>query len=75
MARIKINGAPASLFARLRPEGGWDLRCLDPLVGEFRLHSGDILHLWSEEVGEWLPASEMDLAELAVREEEERRLG
>ena len=66
MLRIKVNGAPARHFARLRSDGGWDLRCLDPLVGEFRPRSGDTLHLWSEEFGYWLPASEMDLAELAV---------
>jgi hypothetical protein len=70
MLRIKVNGAPASLFARLRPDEGWDLRCLDPVVGEFRLRFGDVLHLWSEEAREWLPASEMDLVELAVREAE-----
>jgi len=68
MLKIKVNGAPASLMARSRPDGGWDLRCLDPLVGEFRLRSGDTLHLWSEEFGYWLRATEGDLAELAVRE-------
>jgi hypothetical protein len=68
MLKIKVNGAPATLFARSRPDGGWDLRCLDPVVGEFCLHTGDVLHLWSEELGEWLPASEMELVELAVRE-------
>jgi hypothetical protein len=68
MLQIKVNGAPASLFARLRPDEGWDLRCLDQLVGEFILHSGDVLHVWSEGDGEWLPASEMDLDELAIRE-------
>ena len=70
MLKIKVNGAPASLFARLRPDGGWDLRCIDPLLGEFRLRSGEPLHIWSEEAGEWLPASEGDLAWLAVREAE-----
>jgi hypothetical protein len=44
------------------------LRCIDPLVGEFRLRSGDALHFWSEQAGEWLPASEMDLIEMAVAE-------
>jgi hypothetical protein len=68
--RIKVNGVPASLIARTRPDEAWDLRCIDPLVGEFRLRSGDTLHLWSEELGEWLPASELDLAEFAVREAE-----
>jgi hypothetical protein len=48
MLQIKINGALATLFARLRPDGGRDLRCLDSLGGEFRLRSGDTLHLWSE---------------------------
>jgi len=72
MLKIKVNGAIASLFARSRPDGGWDLRCLDPLVGEFLLHDGDTLHLWSEEFGEWLPASEMDLVELAVAEAERK---
>jgi hypothetical protein len=57
--------------ARPQPDGGWDLRCLVPLVGEFRLRSGNVLHSWSEELGEWLPASEMDLAEVAVAEAEE----
>jgi hypothetical protein len=47
------------------------LRCMDPLVGEFRFRSGDVLHLWSEGAGEWLPASEMALVELAVAEAEE----
>jgi hypothetical protein len=72
MLKIKVNGAPASLFARLRPDEGWDLRCLDPLVGEFRIRCGDTLHLWSEEFGYWLPATECDLTELAVRETEKQ---
>lgn len=72
MLKIKINGAPASLFARLRPDEGWDLVCSDPLVGEFRLRSTDILHRWSEAVGEWFPASEGDLAELAIHEAERK---
>jgi hypothetical protein len=72
MLQIKVNDAITSLFARLRPDGGWDLRCMDPLVGEFRLRSGDILHFWSEGAREWLPASEMDLTELAVREAERK---
>jgi hypothetical protein len=41
MLQIKLNGAPVSLMARPRPDGGWDLRCPDPLVGEFRLRSGN----------------------------------
>ena len=73
MLRIKVNGAETNLIAKPRPDGGWDLRCLDPLVGEFRLRSGDVLHLWSDEAGEWPPASEGDLAELAVREAERSR--
>jgi hypothetical protein len=72
MLQIKVNDAITSLFARLRPDGGWDLRCMDPLVGEFRLRSGDVLHIWSEEAGEWLPASEMALVELAVAEAERK---
>ena len=72
MLRIKINGAITSLFARLRPDEGWDLRCLDPLVGEFLLRSGDTLHLWSEEFGYWLPTTEGDLVELAIREAERK---
>jgi len=73
MLRIKVNGAETNHIAKPRPDGGWDLRCLDPLVGEFRLRSEDALHLWSDEAGEWLPASEGDLAELAVREAERNR--
>ena len=72
MLRIKINCAPTSLFARPRPDGGWDLRCIDPVVGEFRIYSGDVLHMWSDETEEWLPASEGDLAERAVREAEQK---
>jgi hypothetical protein len=72
MLRIKINSAPTSLFAGLRPDGGWDLKCIDPVVGEFRLRSDDVLHLWPEEAGDWLPASEAELAELAVQEAEEK---
>jgi hypothetical protein len=68
MLKILVNGAPAVLFARLRPDGGWDVRCTDRLVGEFRLCSGDVLHFWSEEAGEWLPAAEWELNELAIRE-------
>ena len=75
MLKIKINGAPASLFARSRPDEGWDVRCMDPLVGEFRLRSTDALQIWSEEAGEWLHASEMDLAELAVAEAQRNRRG
>ncbi len=72
MLQIKVNGARTSLIARSRSDGGWDLRCIDPLVGEFRLCSRDALHLWSAEAGQWLPASEGDLVELAVAEEERR---
>jgi len=73
MLRIKVNGAIASLIARLRRDDGvWDLRCLDPLVGEFILHDGDTLHIWSEEFGYWLPATEGDLVELAIREAERK---
>jgi hypothetical protein len=71
MLQIEVNGAETNLIARTRHDGGWDLRCIDSLVGEFRLRSRDALHLWSDEAGEWLPASEMNLAELAVREAEE----
>ena len=70
MLKIQVNGAITSHIARLRPDRGWDLRCVDPSVGESRLHSGDVLHVWSEEAGEWLPASEMELVELAVAEAE-----
>jgi len=38
---IKLNGAQTHFIARLRPDGdSWDLRCTDPLVGEFRLRPG-----------------------------------
>jgi hypothetical protein len=72
MLRIKINGAPASLFARHCPDGVWDLRCLDPLVGEFLLRDGDTPHLWSQEFGYWLRATGGDLVELAIREAEQK---
>ena len=72
MLRIEINDAIANFVARPRPDGGWDLRCLDTLVGEFHLRSGDALQVWSEDAGEWFLASGMDLAELAVRETEKR---
>ena len=66
---IKLNGAVTHFIAKLRPDGeSWDLRCIDPLVGEFRLRPGDILYFWSEQAGAWLPASEMDLIEMAVAE-------
>jgi hypothetical protein len=69
MLRIKVNGAVTTFIAKLRPDGdSWDLRCIDPLVGEFRLRAGDTLHFWSEQFGEWLPGREMDLIELAVAE-------
>lgn len=74
MLRIKVNGAQAILFVRLRLDGGWDLRCHDPVVGEFRFYSGDVLRLWSEEASKWLPVSECDLAELAVGEAGENEL-
>ncbi|MGA7796126.1 MAG: hypothetical protein WCA19_24090 [Candidatus Acidiferrales bacterium] len=60
MLRIKVTGAPASLFARSRPDAGWDLVCSDPIVGEFRLRSTDALQIWSEEAREWLPVSSQD---------------
>jgi hypothetical protein len=63
--RIKVNGAQTNFVAKPRRDGGWDLRCVD-----FRLRPEDALHLWSEEAGEWLCASEMDLTELAVAEAE-----
>jgi hypothetical protein len=69
MLRIKVNGAVTTFIAKLRPDlDSWDLRCIDPLVGEFRLRPRDTLHFWSEQFGEWLPASEMDLTEMAVAE-------
>jgi hypothetical protein len=37
-----VNGAITSLVAP--PDGIWDVRCLDPLVGEFLLRDGDELH-------------------------------
>ena len=74
MLKIKIDGAETSFVAKPRPDGeSWDLRCVDPLVGEFRLRSGDALHFWSEQAGEWLPASEMDLTEMAVAEWEKSK--
>ena len=72
--QIKVNGAVTIFIAKVRPDGdSWDLRCIDPLVGEFRLRSGDALHFWSEQAGEWLPASEMDLTEMAVAEWEKSK--
>jgi hypothetical protein len=69
MLRIKVNGAVTNFVAKLRPDlDSWDLRCIDPHVGEFRLRAGDALHFWSEQAGAWLPASEMDLIEMAVAE-------
>ena len=66
---ITINGAVATFIAKVRPDGdSWDLRCVDPLVGEFRLRDRDILYFWSEQFGEWLPGREMDLIEMAVAE-------
>jgi hypothetical protein len=41
--RIKVNGAQTNFVAKPRPDGGWDLRCVDPLVGEFRLRPEDDL--------------------------------
>jgi hypothetical protein len=74
MLRIKVNGAQTHFIAKLRPDGdSWDLRCIDPLVGEFRLRPGDALHFWSEQFREWLPGREMDLIELAVAELENRK--
>jgi hypothetical protein len=73
MLQITVNGAPASLFARLRPDEGWDLVCSDTCVGEFHLRSGDVLQLWWEEAGDWFPTSEMDLVELAVAQAERNR--
>ena len=70
MLTIRINGAPAKLYPRARPDGAWDLVCLDPLAGQCRLRSGDVLRLWSTQTGEWLPATEGDLADLAIEEAE-----
>jgi hypothetical protein len=71
---IKLNGAVTNFIAKVRPDGdSWDVRCIDPLVGEFRLRSGDALHFWSEQFGEWLPGREMDLIEMAVAELENRK--
>ena len=79
LKKKSVYGAQTHFIAKLRPDGdSWDLRCVNPLVGEFRLRSGDALHFWSEQAGEWLPASEMDLTELAVAELEKgkgQRLG
>jgi len=54
------------------PPVRWELWVLDPIVGEFRLRFTDTLHMWSEESREWLPVSEGDLAELAIREAERK---
>jgi hypothetical protein len=71
--QIKVNGAQTHFIAKVRPDGdSWDLRCIDPLVGEFRLRPGDTLHLWSQEFGYWLRATEGDLVELAIREAEQK---
>jgi hypothetical protein len=32
MLKIKVNGAITSLMACSRPDRGWDLRCMDPLL-------------------------------------------
>ena len=56
MLKIKVNGAETNFIAKLRPDGdSWDLRCIDPLVGEFRLRSGDALPFWSEQAGNGSP--------------------
>jgi hypothetical protein len=74
MLKIKVNGAETNFIAKLRPDGeSWNLRCIDPLVSEFRLRSGDSLHFWLEQAGAWLPASEMDLTEMAVVEWEKSK--
>lgn len=61
MLKIKVNGVETMLNARERDESEWLLRCVDPLVGEFHLLSTDVLELWWEEAGKWLPASEVEL--------------
>ena len=70
MLKIKINGAETNLIARERDEGEWFLRCVDSMAGGFCFVSNDVLELWWEEAGEWLPTSESDLVELAVAEAE-----
>ena len=72
--QIKVNGAVTTFIAKVRPDGdSWDLRCIDPLVGEFRLRDGDILYFWSEQGRKWIAATEMDLIEMAVAELEKRK--
>jgi hypothetical protein len=55
-ARIKVNGAETMLEVRSLSNGGWEMCCVDPLVGEFHIHSGDELHL--EFHGEWVRETE-----------------
>jgi hypothetical protein len=69
LKKKSVYGAQTHFIAKVRLDGdSWDLRCIDPLVSEFRLRPGDILYFWSQQFGEWLPASEMDLIEMAVAE-------
>jgi hypothetical protein len=55
-ARIKVNGAETMLEVRSLSNGGWEMCCVDPLVGEFHIESADVLH--REFRGEWLRETE-----------------
>jgi hypothetical protein len=55
-ARIKVNGAETMLEVRSLSNGGWEMCCVDPLVGEFHIDSADVLH--REFRGEWFRETE-----------------
>jgi hypothetical protein len=64
--RVKVNGAEVTLVAKRRPDTAWDIRCIDPILGEFSIRRSDVLHAWLG--GAWRPVLESDLADLAIKE-------
>lgn len=52
--RVKVNGAVTMLHVNGRfGEEGWDMVCVDPLVDEFHLQPGDVIHKAFQ--GKWIP--------------------
>ena len=51
--------------------GGWEVLCIDPVIGEFRPTSKDTVFVWVEAEGDWLRVDDpVALAYMAVEEAE-----
>jgi hypothetical protein len=66
---ICLNGAYVQYIARPMAGGGWEVLCIDPVIGEFRPTSKDTVFVWMEAEGDCVRV-EVALAYMAVEEAE-----